>query len=275
MTCTICSEDFEGQKNKIYLSCGHDFHCKCFFTLLSHDDKKCPNCRAVIDYEVPESDIQRRVIKLDTDLTQLQHDYAVISHEYILEQRLTIQMRALQATSDLQHTCELQLKEEEIINLRSEIRIKDFKLRTKNIEVQNLKEEKDKYLLELFKSRQKVREFEQNGDRFEVMRKNAEIRELKNDVRNLKNEVIDEQKKYKKLEMNIDKITTSNINHANEVDKLLEHLRNKIATIENKNSSNRYDNRRHSSFRSSTSSSARHRTMTRNSSNSTSGTFLS
>lgn len=120
MSCVICSEEFEGVKNKIYLNCGHDFHCHCFFTLLSYNDKKCPLCREEINYQVPVTDLQARLTTLEGTHNQLTADYGILAAEYRLINDSLTRTRAVQLLTSTQNELELQLKIRENMRLKQE-----------------------------------------------------------------------------------------------------------------------------------------------------------
>lgn len=210
MSCTICTVEFEENKNTIFLDCGHKFHCKCFFTLLSYNDKKCPLCRHNIEYEVAVSNIQERLTTSERECRDLVERNEVVIYEYI-------RLRELQTTTELKHSLEIQLKDSKILRFKREnirARREITGLRSENME---LKKNNNPNIL------------------IELISKNTEINLLKNDL-------MMEQRKYKKLENQVDKITTNNIKHSNDMDKSLSQLMNKIRELDTKNDNNRFTN---------------------------------
>lgn len=208
MTCVICSEEFEGQKNRIYLNCGHDFHCNCFFTLLSYNDNRCPLCREESDYQVPVANIQTRLTTIEHTHLDLTQRHSLLIAEYdLLNSNLT--RTALQTT---QFELELQLKIRENLNLVQENnRIKRDKLKLRN----------------------QVRELEHKINQGEG---------TSLDLIRIKTSLTIEKSRNKNLRKQLDDITTKNINYANNVDKTLSVIRSKMTDMDRSNRNMRYTN---------------------------------
>ena len=206
MSCTICLDTL-GDKNKIVLKCGHQFHLKCAFSLFSFNDKKCPNCREPVDC-VPESDIQNRLNIMEEDKNRLKIDNDLLILEYSRMNNLFVRQDAIHLLYSTKKELELKIKDSEIL-----------KLFTSN---QTLKKE--------------IRNMERNGHYYQVISKNNEIQRLKNDLHA-------EKCKNFKLIRDLDKVTKHNIDHADNVEKTLDKVRGELNRINNENRNNRFNSR--------------------------------
>lgn len=220
MTCTICLEIL-GDKNKIILNCGHEFHCQCLFLLFSYNDKKCPNCREPVLY-VPESDLQNRLNIMEEEKNKLKTDAEILFGEYENLNKFLIKQEAI-------YLLDLTRKEIELNN-KEDYNIKLF---TSN---QKLK-------TELASLRSKIRDLERNNHSYQITTKNNQIMRLKNEL---------QKEKYRndRLSRNLDKVTTENIEYANTVDRTLETVKYELSKMGNSEISRAISrSRRRSEFR--------------------------
>jgi hypothetical protein len=77
ITCTICLEE---TRNYINLPCGHNFHINCFgeikntyFPSLNNCCRKCPLCRALIQIEVADHNVNINLLTLPTYESRRMH----------------------------------------------------------------------------------------------------------------------------------------------------------------------------------------------------------
>lgn len=192
MSCSICTENLEN-KNRVYLECGHSFHCTCIFRLLSHNDKKCPNCRQEIKYEVPQTELNERLTRQDDTIKKLSEDISVISTEYVNLQSSHADALQKLLTSKIQHKVEMELA----------------------------KEEKKKILADFILIKSEVEKLKERAPASVLKAKNNKISKLQRELKNARNEIQD-------LEETLFDITDKNIKIADKYDDLLNIMKSKI-----------------------------------------------
>lgn len=190
--CSICTENLEN-KNRIYLECGHSYHCTCIFRLFSHNDKKCPNCRDEIKYEVPQSELQDRLTRQNNTIKKLSEDISLLSSEYIT----------------LQSTHEETLRELLTVKIR------------RKVEVDLLNDEKKHLTAKIIKLSNEVKTLKDRIPNTELLQKNNKIRRLQTSLKN-------SQVKVKNLEDTLFDITEQNIKMADKYDDLLNDIKLKM-----------------------------------------------
>jgi predicted nucleic acid-binding Zn-ribbon protein len=171
INCVICTEKLE-EKNKIFLQCGHSFHCSCIFQLMSYDDKKCPLCRHEITLEVPTSNLQIRLTEAEQKFSDLNNDFALLSVEYQGNKH---------ALEQAYHTITIKETEKQAQEL-------DYKIRLLT---------KEKELDKLFKENQKLK---RNTHSVIVKQKENEIVRLKNKIEKLEKDRSDLRLQVNKLD---------------------------------------------------------------------------
>ena len=62
MKCNICYDDII-LKNTIALECGHIFHNNCIITLIRKRNRKCPNCRCRIKWNINQIKRHEKLFK--------------------------------------------------------------------------------------------------------------------------------------------------------------------------------------------------------------------
>ena len=102
-TCSICLNVFEDNKNKMYLECGHQFHCSCIFEMFTHNTKKCPNCRHNISYEVPENQLQERITRLEDENIQNLNELSLIFSEYEMLTELHVRLKTVEIMNQIKN----------------------------------------------------------------------------------------------------------------------------------------------------------------------------
>lgn len=192
MNCSICTENLEN-KNRIYLECGHSFHCTCIFRLLSHNDRKCPNCRQEIKYEVPQTELNERITRQDNTIKKLSEDISVISTEYVNLQSVHAETLQQLLTVKIQNRVKMELA----------------------------KEEKKKILSDFIKLKTEVEKLKERAPRSVLQAKNNRISKLQKELILAKNEIQD-------LEETLFDITDKNIKMADKYDDLLNIMKTKI-----------------------------------------------
>ena len=215
--CVICTETLHSHHNRMYLDCGHSFHCNCVLKMFSHNDTQCPLCRTKINYQVPESELQERLDNKEKEFNELcidysvqhqqLHDYQELANE---QERMIRRLNMLNQKNEL----ELNLKEKELIL-------------TKN-ELGELKIKYAQTISEKFKLRNRVRELE--GSSNILFSKIAEINRLKSDLKAV-------NKEKEKLEDVLNTLTSDNIQMVNRNNDALDKLKNCIQTLISENES--------------------------------------
>ena len=203
--CSICTDKLES-KNRIYLECGHSFHCTCIFRLFSYNDKKCPLCRAEIKYEVPCNELQTRITNLENENKDLEDNNHILSYEYRLLNTLY-------------------QKQEEENNLAKAAY--DLELKIREIAIQTLHAEK-----ELLKEKNR-----------KLATSNTNFNTLKNKLNKVKNDLKAEKDKNTKLESKLIELTNKGIKHANDTDKMLNEFQKYLKNLKSSNSSLRLHSR--------------------------------
>lgn len=220
MNCSICCDQVLENKNKIVLECGHSFHVTCMFTLMSHNDKKCPNCRKEITYQVKENELQERLTKANNEITELKNDNDVALTELNRLQLLVIDANQLLVL------VKLKMKEN---TLQHKIEV-----RAKELQIKNIKEENTKL-------REKLMDYEINRTQANLINK-------------LKMQLQRERNKNAKLIEDIDSITTKTIRNAEYNSKMLTKMNELMNNMKNENHKNKVYTRtrasvhRHSSY---------------------------
>ena len=197
--CSICTEKLES-KNRICLECGHSYHCACIFRLLSYNDKKCPLCRTEIKYEVPDNELQTRIIDLENKNKILDDNNSILTYEYKLLG--TLYQKQEEENELAKQSFKLELKVREVI------------IKTLNAEKSILK--------------QKNRE---------LMTSSNNLNTLRNQLNKVKDNLKKEKEKNTRLENKISDLTSQTIKHANDTDKVINDFQKYLRTLKSSNSS--------------------------------------
>ena len=205
--CSICTENLEN-KNRVFLDCGHSFHCTCIFRLFNHNDKKCPNCRQEIKYEVPVSEQQERLTRQDNTIKELTEQLTLVATEHFRLQKdheealksLVVNTQELTKLKlehthlKLQHKLKMEMKELERKNILSDL----IKLSS---EVQRLKKRAPQTIIQL--KNNKIKKLETTIRRQELIIHNLNDELYKNCEKNINNaEKYDEYLDTIKLHIN-------------------------------------------------------------------------
>ena len=179
--CVICTEVLEN-KNRIFLGCGHSFHCECIFRLASYDNKKCPLCRESLNLNLPSTELQTRLVESDRLNNSIRNDFSVLNGEFLELKEINDHMEKLLLLKEveitktkLEQTLELTKKQQEMeLIMSSNMKLREENRRLSSNEILAEKENK------IRKLNKKIREIESDNDKLnrdlqEVYTKNIEM----------------------------------------------------------------------------------------------------
>ena len=221
--CSICTDEIQN-KNVMILECSHKFHCSCSFQMFSHNHFQCPLCRNEIEYKVPESDLQRRLMEKEHQTQELGHHIALVS----------IEMGEMTAKIQSMNQVISRLNRE-----KRELVLKNELVDTVNeLEKQQIKQDYDVKIFKLIQEKNYLREKIKISEGTSSSKKNNEINKLKKQLEN-------ERKKAHELGNSLEKVISNNIELAERNNEIFSEINRLLSRVQADNTSMRIKSRIH------------------------------